>query len=111
MHDQVVADWVKRIQQQVQPFLDFEGENAAVMVNNLDWTAPMTALEFLRDVGKHFRVNHMIRKDAISARLNTEQGHLTPSSATSCCRGWTTSTCSGSSAARCRPGERTSGAT
>lgn len=75
MHDpEVVADWVKRIQQQVQPFLDFEGENAAVMVNNLDWTAPMTALEFLRDVGKHFRVNHMIRKDAISARLNTEQG-------------------------------------
>ena len=75
MHDLgVVADWVKRIQQQVQPFLDFEGENAAVMVNNLDWTAPMTALEFLRDVGKHFRVNHMIKKDAISARLNTEQG-------------------------------------
>ena len=75
MHDpEVVADWVKRIQQQVQPFLDFEGENAAVMVNNLDWTAPMTALEFLRDVGKHFRVNHMIKKDAISARLNTEQG-------------------------------------
>lgn len=75
MHDpEIVADWVKRIQQQVQPFLDFEGENAAVMVNNLDWTAPMTALEFLRDVGKHFRVNHMIRKDAISARLNTEQG-------------------------------------
>jgi len=75
MHDpEVVADWVKRIQQQVQPFLDFEGEHAAVMVNNLDWTAPMTALEFLRDVGKHFRVNHMIKKDAISARLNTEQG-------------------------------------
>ena len=75
MHDpEVVADWVKRIQQQVQPFLDFEGKNPAVMVNNLDWTAPMTALEFLRDVGKHFRVNHMIKKDAISARLNTEQG-------------------------------------
>lgn len=75
MHDpEVVADWVKRIQQQVQPFLDFEGDNAAVMVNNLDWTARMSALEFLRDVGKHFRVNQMIKKDAISARLNTEQG-------------------------------------
>jgi tyrosyl-tRNA synthetase len=75
MHDpEVVADWVKRIQQQVQPFLDFEGDNAATMVNNLDWTAPMSALEFLRDVGKHFRVNQMVKKDAISARLNTEQG-------------------------------------
>ena len=71
---EVVADWVKRIQQQVQPFLDFEGENPAVMVNNLDWTAPMTALEFLRDVGKHFRVNQMIKKDAIAARLGSEQG-------------------------------------
>jgi tyrosyl-tRNA synthetase len=69
-----VADWVKRIQQQVQPFLDFEGENPAAMVNNLDWTAPMTALEFLRDVGKHFRVNQMIKKDAIAARLGSEQG-------------------------------------
>jgi tyrosyl-tRNA synthetase len=58
----------------VRPFLDFEGDNPAVMVNNLDWTAPMSALEFLRDIGKHFRVNQMIKKDAISARLTTEQG-------------------------------------
>ena len=62
------------IQQQVQPFLDFEGENPAAMVNNLDWTAPMSALDFLRDVGKHFRVNQMIKKDAVAARLAASRG-------------------------------------
>ena len=59
---------------QIEPFLSFEGDNAAVMVNNLDWTAPMSAIDFLRDVGKHFRVNKMITKDAVSARLHSEQG-------------------------------------
>jgi tyrosyl-tRNA synthetase len=68
------ADWVARIQEQVRPFLDFEGDNAAIMVNNLDWTAPMSALDFLRDIGKHFRVNHMVRKDAVAARLSSEEG-------------------------------------
>ncbi len=68
------AEWVGRIQQQVRPFLDFEGDNAAFTVNNLDWTAPMSALDFLRDVGKHFRVNQMIRKDAVAARLNSDEG-------------------------------------
>jgi tyrosyl-tRNA synthetase len=71
---ETVADWVARIQTQVQPFLDFEGDNPATMVNNLDWTAPMSALDFLRDIGKHFRVNAMIKKDAVAARLNSEQG-------------------------------------
>lgn len=68
------AEWVGRIQQQVQPFLRFEGENAATMVNNLDWTAPMSALDFLRDYGKYFRVNQMIKKDAVAARLNSDEG-------------------------------------
>ncbi|GAA4124080.1 tyrosine--tRNA ligase [Knoellia locipacati] len=68
------AEWVGRIQQQVQPFLDFEGDNPAVMVNNLDWTAPMSALDFLRDIGKHFRVNQMVKKDAVAARLNSDEG-------------------------------------
>jgi tyrosyl-tRNA synthetase len=71
---ETVADWVARIQAQVQPFLDFGGDNPATMVNNLDWTAPMSALDFLRDIGKHFRVNAMIRKDAVAARLNSDQG-------------------------------------
>jgi tyrosyl-tRNA synthetase len=68
------AEWVALIQKQVQPFLDFEGDNAAILVNNLDWTAPMSALDFLRDIGKHFRVNQMIRKDAVAARLQSQDG-------------------------------------
>ena len=68
------AEWVDRIQQQVRPFLDVDGDNPAVFVNNLDWTAPMSALDFLRDVGKHFRVNQMIRKEAIAARLESQEG-------------------------------------
>ena len=68
------AEWVDRIQQQVRPFLDFEGDNPAQLVNNLDWTAPMSALDFLRDIGKYFRVNTMIKKDAVAARLNSDEG-------------------------------------
>ena len=71
---ETVASWVETIRAQIEPFLSFEGDNAAVMVNNLDWTAPMSAIDFLRDVGKHFRVNKMITKDAVSARLHSEQG-------------------------------------
>ncbi|NYG08251.1 tyrosyl-tRNA synthetase [Phycicoccus badiiscoriae] len=68
------AEWVANIRRQVEPFLAAEGENPAVFVNNLDWTAPMSALDFLRDIGKHFRVNQMIKKDAVAARLNSEEG-------------------------------------
>jgi tyrosyl-tRNA synthetase len=68
------AEWVARIEDQVRPFLDFGGDNPALMVNNLDWTAPLSALDFLRDVGKHFRVNQMLRKEAVAARLNSEEG-------------------------------------
>ncbi|MDO7881757.1 tyrosine--tRNA ligase [Protaetiibacter sp. WY-16] len=70
----VVAEWVGYLQAQVARFLSFEGENAARLVNNLDWTAPLSAIEFLRDVGKHFRVGTMLKKDAVSARLNSEAG-------------------------------------
>lgn len=68
------ADWVARIKEQVRPFLDFEGDNPARLVDNLDWTAPMSALDFLRDVGKHFRVGTMLRKDAVAARLASDEG-------------------------------------
>ncbi|MGB3763104.1 MAG: tyrosine--tRNA ligase [Ornithinimicrobium sp.] len=68
------ASNVARIQELVRPFLDFDGANPAVIVNNLDWTAPISALDFLRDVGKHFRVNQMIRKDAVAARLQSQEG-------------------------------------
>jgi tyrosyl-tRNA synthetase len=71
---ETVAEWVVRIQRQVRPFLDFDGDNPAVMVNNLDWTAPMSAIDFLRDIGRHFRVNTMIKKDAVAARLASHDG-------------------------------------
>ena len=69
-----VAEWVERIRAQIEPFLDFTGEFGARMVNNLDWTAELSAIEFLRDIGRHFRVNKMITKDAVSARLRSEEG-------------------------------------
>jgi tyrosyl-tRNA synthetase len=70
----VVAEWVGYLQVQVARFLSFEGSNAAQLVNNLDWTAPMSAIEFLRDIGKHYRVGTMLKKDAVSARLNSDEG-------------------------------------
>ncbi|WP_106847747.1 tyrosine--tRNA ligase [Blastococcus sp. Marseille-P5729] len=71
---EVVASWVERLERQVARFLDFDGDNAAIMVNNLDWTEPLTAIDFLREVGKHFRVGKMLAKEAVSARLNSEAG-------------------------------------
>jgi tyrosyl-tRNA synthetase len=71
---ETVSSWVARIREQIKPFLDFDGEYGARMVNNLDWTAPLSALEFLRDIGKHFRVNRMIAKEAVSARLHSAAG-------------------------------------
>jgi tyrosyl-tRNA synthetase len=71
---EVVAGWVGRIRAQIEPLLDFDGPNAAAMANNLDWTAPLSAIDFLRDIGKHFRVGRMLAKDAVSARLNSEAG-------------------------------------
>jgi tyrosyl-tRNA synthetase len=70
----VVAGWVERIRRQIEPLLDFDGDNAAVMVNNLDWTSELSAIDFLRDIGKHFRVNRLLAKEAISARLNSDAG-------------------------------------
>jgi tyrosyl-tRNA synthetase len=70
---EVVGQWVDRIKGQLSKFMDFEtAKNPAVMVNNLDWTAPMSAIEFLRDIGKHFSVNQMLNKDAVSARLEKD---------------------------------------
>jgi tyrosyl-tRNA synthetase len=70
---EVVGQWVDRIKGQLSKFMDFDtSKNPAVMVNNLDWTAPMSAIEFLRDIGKHFSVNQMLNKDAVSARLEKD---------------------------------------
>ena len=66
---EVVAQWVDRIREQVERFLSFEGDHAATIVNNLDWTGQLSAIDWLRDVGKHFSVNRMLAKEAISARI------------------------------------------
>ncbi|MEV8266455.1 tyrosine--tRNA ligase [Microbacterium sp. NPDC076911] len=71
---ETVAKWVGDLRAQVERFLSFEGDNAARMVNNLDWTAPMSAIDFLREIGKHYRVGTMLKKDAVAARLNSEAG-------------------------------------
>jgi tyrosyl-tRNA synthetase len=71
---ETVEEWVARLRAQVERYLSFEGANAARMVNNLDWTAPLSAIDFLREIGKHYRVGTMLKKDAVSARLNSEAG-------------------------------------
>jgi tyrosyl-tRNA synthetase len=68
----VIASWVEKIRDQVAPFLSFEGENAAIMANNYDWFGGMNCLEFLRDIGKHFSVNAMIKKESVQQRLVRE---------------------------------------
>ncbi|PKZ37409.1 tyrosine--tRNA ligase [Kocuria rhizophila] len=71
---ETVAEWVEMLREQVQRFLSFEGENPARMVNNLDWTSQLSAIDFLRDIGKNFRVGTMIKKDIVAKRLNSEEG-------------------------------------
>lgn len=71
---ETVTEWVAKLQAQVSRFLSNEGENAVRLVNNLDWTAPLSALDFLRDVGKYFRVGTMIKKEIVAARLNSDEG-------------------------------------
>ena len=67
---EVVASWVDQIREEVSRFLDFQpGPNAAIVVSNLDWTGPMSAIEFLRDIGKHFPVNQMLSREVVRARL------------------------------------------
>ena len=71
---ETVAEWVEKLARQTARFLSTEGENATQLVNNLDWTGKLSAIDLLRDVGKYFRVGKMLSKDAVSARLNSEAG-------------------------------------
>ena len=64
-----VSQWVERVRRQIEPFLSFEGENAATMVNNLDWTQGLSTIDFLRDIGKHFPVNRMLARETVKRRL------------------------------------------
>ena len=62
---------IKGVKSQLEKFLDFEGENAAELVNNADWFDSMNFLSFIRDVGKHISVNYMMAKDSVKSRLET----------------------------------------
>jgi tyrosyl-tRNA synthetase len=66
----VVAGWVRRIERQVRPFLSFDGPNAALVVDNLEWTAGLSAIALLRDVGRHFPVNRMLARQSVRTRLD-----------------------------------------
>ena len=70
---EVIAGWADKIKTQVSQFIDFDcGENSAIVANNLDWTSKLSALDFLRDVGKHFSVNSMIAKESVKQRIDRE---------------------------------------
>ncbi|MBU2097292.1 MAG: tyrosine--tRNA ligase [Gammaproteobacteria bacterium] len=70
---EVIGGWVDRLRSQLEQFLDFNcGANSAVVVNNLDWTKELSALDFLRDIGKHFSVNAMIQKESVKQRIERE---------------------------------------
>ncbi|MFT4148236.1 MAG: tyrosine--tRNA ligase [Micrococcaceae bacterium] len=71
---ETVAEWVEYLGSQISKYLDFSGENRAKLVNNLDWTENFEVIDFLRDIGKYFRVGKMIKKDAVATRLNSELG-------------------------------------
>ncbi|AGG66741.1 tyrosine--tRNA ligase [Corynebacterium callunae] len=67
-----VADWAQRISGQLSRFVDFEGEHAARLVNNAEWTNEMSVVSFLRDVGKHFSLNTMLARDTVKRRLESD---------------------------------------
>ena len=71
---EVVAQWARSLQAQLEHLLDFEGDNPARIVNNLDWTAEISAIDLLRDLGKHFRLGTMLSKDIVARRLASEEG-------------------------------------
>ena len=64
-----VREWTERLRDQSSSFVDFSGSNAAIMADNYTWTAELSALDLLRDVGKHFSVNRMLDREAVRARL------------------------------------------
>lgn len=70
----VIEEWAARLRRQIERFLDFEGDNPALMVNNLDWTAQLSAIEMLREIGKYFRLGTMLSKDVVARRLASDEG-------------------------------------
>lgn len=72
--ESVVAGWVESLRGQISRFLDLEGEFGVQMVNNLDWIGEMSALQFLRDIGKHYRMGTMLAKETVARRLASDEG-------------------------------------
>ncbi|MEE1618394.1 tyrosine--tRNA ligase [Brachybacterium sp. J153] len=72
--ESVVAGWVGSLRDQISRFLDLEGEFGVTMVNNLDWIGQMSALQFLRDIGKHYRMGTMLAKETVARRLASDEG-------------------------------------
>jgi tyrosyl-tRNA synthetase len=68
---ETVQDWVLRVRRQIEPFLEFEGDAAATVVNNYDWTSGLSTIDFLRDIGKHFPVNRMLARETVRRRLES----------------------------------------
>lgn len=71
---EVVRGWADNLRNQISRFLDFEGPAAATMVNNLDWTEELSAIDLLRGIGKYFRVGTMLGKDIVARRLASDEG-------------------------------------
>src|SRR5699024_4674931 len=71
---ETVAQWAERLKDQISKFLDFTGENPALLVNNYDWISQLSAIDLLREVGKHFRLGTMLAKDTVARRLESDEG-------------------------------------
>ena len=67
-----VKDWAERISGQLKRFVHFDGDNAAKLVNNNDWTKDLSAIEFLRDIGKHFSLSTMLGRETVKRRLEND---------------------------------------
>src|SRR5665648_1288874 len=70
---ETVDEWIGRLKTQISSVLDFDGDNPATMVNNLDWTGGLTAIDFLRDVGQHYRLGTMLAKDTVAQEVDGGQ--------------------------------------
>ena len=106
---ETVQAWSDTLREQVSRFWSFDGDNAATVVNNYDWTGSLSTVEFLRDIGKHFPVNRMLGREVV--RSDSRRVSRSPSSATSCFRRWTTSSSSDATGAGFRLVAAISGAT
>ena len=102
----IVAEWTQQVKAQLERFLEFDGPNPATMVDNYDWLGQLAAINFMRDVGKHFPVPYMLAKDSVASRWVFP----IPSLATWCYRRMTSWSSTKNTAASCRPAALTSGA-